>query len=198
VSTELTIRELHAREILDSRGAPTLEVEVTLAGGVTGRAAVPSGASTGSREAVELRDGERRYRGKGVRRAVASVTGTMARGLRGVRADDQAHVDRLLCEMDGTPAKTRLGANAILGVSLAVAKAAAAAQHVPLHRAFGAAGPPHLPVPMLNVLNGGRHAAGGLDFQELMIVPIAWGSTARPGAQPGKRSSTRAAMSLAP
>jgi enolase len=178
MSTALTIRELHAREILDSRGTPTLEVEVALAGGATGRAAVPSGASTGSREAVELRDGERRYRGKGVRRAVAGVTGMIARGLRGVPADDQAHVDRLLCEMDGTAAKTRLGANAILGVSLAVAKAAAAAQGVPLYRALGAAGAPHLPVPMLNVLNGGRHAASGLDFQELMIVPIGLGSFA--------------------
>ncbi len=168
----LVIETLHAREILDSRGAPTIEVEATLDGGASGRAAVPAGASTGSREAVELRDGDTRYRGKGVRRAVAMVTGPIARVLRGLPADDQTLVDAALRDLDGSPGKMRVGANAILGASLAVAKAAAAAQGLPLYRAFGAGGPPALPVPMLNVLNGGRHAIAGLDFQELMIVPV--------------------------
>ena len=172
MGSALAIQTLRAREVLDSRGSPTVEVEVTLEGGATARVAVPSGASTGSREAVELRDGGARYRGRGVQRAVAMVTGPIAGALRGLRADDQGPVDQILRELDGTPGKMRLGANAILGASLAVAKAAAAAQGLPLFRAFGAADPPALPVPMLNVLNGGRHAAGGLDFQELMIVPV--------------------------
>ena len=173
MGSELTIATLRAREILDSRGSPTIEVEVTLAGGASGRAAVPSGASTGSREAVELRDGDvKRYRGKGVQGAVTNVTTVIAGALRGMRADHQAHVDTVLRELDGTWGKARLGANAILGVSLAVAKAAAAAQGLPLYQALGVAVSPRLPVPMLNVLNGGRHAAGGLDFQELMIVPV--------------------------
>jgi enolase len=169
----LTIQSLHAREILDSRGTPTIEVEVALRGGARGVASVPSGASTGSREAVELRDGEpTRYRGKGVKSAVAIVETTIAPALANVDASDQAHVDRLLLALDGTENKTRLGANAILGVSVAVAKAAAAARGVPLYRAFRGAQEPRLPVPMLNVLNGGRHARTGIDFQELMLVPI--------------------------
>ncbi|MBI4011011.1 MAG: phosphopyruvate hydratase [Candidatus Rokubacteria bacterium] len=173
MALDLTIQALRAREILDSRGTPTIEVEAVLAGGAVGRAAVPSGASTGSREAVELRDGDvRRYRGKGVRRAIAMVTERIAPALRGLSADDQGRIDRLLRDLDGSPEKMRLGANAILGVSLAVAKAVAAARGVPLHRAFGHDEAAVLPVPMLNVLNGGRHAAGGLDFQELMIVPV--------------------------
>ncbi len=173
VSRALTIDALRAREIWDSRGAPTIEVEAVLAGGATGRAAVPAGASTGSREAAELRDGDpARYRGKGVRQAVSIVTTVIAPALRGLDAGDQASVDAALRELDGTPGKARLGANAILGVSLAVAKAAAAAQGLPLYRAFESSDAGLLPVPMLNVLNGGRHAAGGLDFQELMIVPV--------------------------
>jgi enolase len=159
-------------EILDSRGSPTIEVEVRLAGGARGRAAVPSGASTGSREAVERRDGDaKRYRGRGVQQAVAAVATVIGPALRGLAADDQAAVDRALCELDGTPLKSRLGGNTIVGVSLAVARAVTAALGVPPYQAFGGTDPPSLPVPMLNVLNGGRHAPGGLDFQELMIVP---------------------------
>jgi enolase len=173
VDRELRIEALRAREILDSRGFPTIEVEAVLSGGAAGRAAIPSGASTGSREAVEFRDGDPgRYRGKGVRRAVELVSTVIRPGLEGVDAGDQERVDRTLRDLDGTPDKTRLGANAILGVSLAVAKASAAARGLPLYRAFGAVEPTCLPVPMLNVLNGGRHATGGLDFQELMIVPL--------------------------
>jgi enolase len=173
VNHDLTIKAVHAREILDSRGTPTLEVDVRLAGGAWGRAAVPAGASTGSREAVELRDAEpARYQGKGVRRAVAAVAASIAPALRNLDAADQARIDRLLLELDGTPDKARLGANTLLGVSLAVAKAAAAGRGEPFYRAFGARTSPSLPVPMLNVLNGGRHAEGGLDFQELMIVPL--------------------------
>ncbi len=180
MTDDLKIRSLQAQEILDSRGAPTIEVDVVLRGGVQGRAAVPAGASTGSREAIELRDGDpRRYRGKGVRRAITTLTTIIAPALAGLPADDQAQVDRVLLELDGTPDKSRLGANTILGASLAVAKAAAAARGAPLWRAFGASEPPVLPVPMLNVLNGGRHAEGGLDFQELMIVPIGADSFAR-------------------
>jgi enolase len=179
VGKDLAIQTVHAREILDSRGIPTIEVEVTLAGGATGRAAVPAGASTGSREAVELRDGDsKRYHGKGVRRAIESVKTKIAPALRGLDASDQVNVDSILLELDGTPGKTRLGANAILGVSLAVAKAAALGRGLPLYRAFGTADGGALPVPMLNVLNGGRHAASGLDFQELMILPVGAGSFA--------------------
>jgi enolase len=169
---ELTIRGLAAREILDSRGTPTIEVEAVLVGGARACAAVPSGASTGSREAVERRDGDaKRYRGKGVLAAVGAVTGEIAAALRGMDASDQVRIDARLIELDGTPAKSRLGANAILGVSLAVAKAAATAREIPLYRAFEAVEPLRIPVPMLNILNGGRHAPAGLDFQELMIVP---------------------------
>jgi enolase len=173
MTNTLAIETVEAREILDSRGTPTIEVMVTLRGGARTHAAVPSGASTGSREAVELRDGDRgRYRGKGVRSAISNVVTTIAPALKGLDAGDQARVDQLLLALDGTPGKTKLGANAILGVSLAVAKAAAVARGIRLYRAFGAAHEPRLPVPMLNVLNGGRHTRSGLDFQELMIVPI--------------------------
>jgi enolase len=173
MSGALAITTVRAREILDSRGSPTVEVEVRLAGGARGRAAVPSGASTGSREAVERRDGDvTRYRGRGVQQAIAAVATAIAPAIRGMPADDQPAVDAALRELDGTPNKARLGANAILGVSLAVAKAAITALGTPLYRAFNATDPARLPVPMLNVLNGGRHAAGGLDFQELMIVPV--------------------------
>jgi enolase len=167
------IRQIHAREILDSRGNPTVEVEVALAGGAVGTAAVPSGASTGTHEAVELRDGDpARYGGKGVLRAVAHVGGEIASALAGWDATDQAALDRLLVELDGTPNRGRLGANAILGVSLACARAAAAAAGQPLYRYLGGAEAVTLPVPMVNILNGGRHAAGGTDFQEFMVVPL--------------------------
>jgi len=171
--TDSAIRRIHAREILDSRGNPTVEVEVTLAGGALGVAAVPSGASTGAHEAVELRDGDpARYGGKGVLRAVANVNGEIASAVGGRDATDQAGVDRLLVELDGTPNKARLGANAVLAVSLACARAAAAAYGQPLYRYLGGDEAVTLPVPMVNILNGGRHAAGGTDFQEFMVVPL--------------------------
>ncbi len=164
------IDRIHARQILDSRGNPTVEVEVDLDSGATGRAAVPSGASTGEFEATELRDGELAWGGKGVSKAVANVNGEIAASLVGVRAE-QGSVDRRLIELDGTPNKSRLGANAILGVSLAVAKAAAAEAGEPLYRFLGGAGAKVLPVPMMNVLNGGAHADNRVDFQEFMVVP---------------------------
>jgi enolase len=164
------IDDLYAREILDSRGNPTVEVELTLDGGAAGRAAVPSGASTGAHEAVELRDGGERYGGKGTRRAVDHVD-EIAEALTGHDALDQAGVDQLLIALDGTPNKGRLGANAILGVSLAVAKAAAEAVGLPLYRYLGGVGARTLPVPMMNILNGGKHAAGSTDFQEFMVMP---------------------------
>lgn len=168
----LAITVVQAFEILDSRGHPTIQVEVTLAGGGRGTAAVPSGASTGQREAVELRDGDsRRFRGKGVQQAVHNVVETIGPAIRGRNADQQAEIDHYLCELDGTPNKARLGANAILGVSMAVARAAAAAMGQPLYRYLGGADATLLPVPMLNVINGGRHAVNHLDFQEFMIVP---------------------------
>jgi enolase len=171
--TDSAIRRVHAREILDSRGNPTVEVEVTLAGGGVGVAAVPSGASTGTHEAIELRDGDRaRYGGKGVLRAVANVNGEIASAVGGRDATDQAGLDQLLVELDGTPNKARLGANAVLAVSLACARAAAAAGRQPLYRYLGGDEAVTLPVPMVNILNGGRHAAGGTDFQEFMIVPL--------------------------
>jgi len=168
------IRSVHAREILDSRGNPTVEVDVTLASGATGRAAVPSGASTGVHEAVELRDADaHRYNGKGVRHAVANVTGAIATAIVGHDALDQAGIDRLMCTTDGTPNKGRLGANAILGASLAVARAAAAACQLPLFRYLGGAAANRVPVPMFNILNGGAHANWqGTDFQEFMIAPV--------------------------
>jgi enolase len=168
----MTIEGVHAHEILDSRGFPTVEATVFLAGGVSGSGAVPSGASTGEREAIELRDGDaKRYAGKGVLRAVANVNGPIADALRGADAADQADVDRRLLALDGTDNKSRLGANAILAVSLASARAAAAASRRPLYRALGGDDATLLPVPMMNVINGGAHATNPLDFQEFMIVP---------------------------
>jgi enolase len=163
---------VHARQILDSRGNPTVEVEVTLDSGAVGRAAVPSGASTGQFEAVELRDGDAHaYLGKGVLRAVENVEREIGPALAGVSADDQAGLDRLLVELDGTPNKSRLGANAVLGCSLAAAKAAAFEAGVPLYRWLGGDEARVLPVPMLNVVNGGAHAQNSLDLQEFMVVP---------------------------
>jgi enolase len=166
------IAEVRARQILDSRGNPTVEVDVALESGGTGRAAVPSGASTGMHEAVELRDGQAAFGGKGVKQAVANVDGELAGAVRGVDADDQAAVDRALVDADGTENKSRLGANAILGVSLAAAKAAAAEHGVPLYRWLGGEEARTLPVPMMNVVNGGAHAQNSLDLQEFMVVPV--------------------------
>src|SRR4051794_11675908 len=176
-----TIESIHARQVLDSRGNPTVEVEVVLDSGARGLAIVPSGASTGEFEAVELRDGGDEWGGKGVGKAVGHVNGEIAAALKGARAAEQSALDRTMVELDGTPNKGRLGANAILGVSLATAKAAAAEQGQPLYDYFaelyaatGArdAGPAELlPVPMMNVLNGGAHADNAVDFQEFMVVP---------------------------
>ncbi len=168
-----TIELVDAHEILDSRGNPTIEVVVVLASGATGRAAVPSGASTGAHEAVELRDGEKgRYGGKGVRKAVVNVLEVMAPALLDQDAADQAAIDELLIDLDGTPNKGNLGANAILGVSLACAHASAAAYGMPLYRYLGGAGARTLPVPMFNILNGGKHALDSTDFQEFMVMPV--------------------------
>jgi len=169
-----TIQTIHAREILDSRGNPTIEVDVRLTGGATGRAAVPSGASTGIHEATELRDGDpHRFAGKGVCRAVAHVNKAIAAVLHGLDAQDQAGIDHTLIEFDGTPNKARLGANAVLGVSLAVARAAAQAAGLPLFQHLGGPQACRMPVPMLNILNGGVHANWqGTDFQEFMIAPV--------------------------
>jgi enolase len=166
------IEHVRGRQVLDSRGNPTVEVDVSLRSGALGRAAVPSGASTGQFEAVELRDGGKEWAGKAVGKAVAAVDGEIADAVRGHDADDQEGLDRLLIELDGTANKGRLGANAILGVSLAAAKAAAAAQGMPLYRYIGGEGARVLPVPMMNVLNGGVHADNKVDFQEFMIVPV--------------------------
>ncbi len=167
-----TIEAIHAREILDSRGNPTVEVDVVLADGAVGRAAVPSGASTGRFEAVELRDEDpRAWSGKGVLRAVENVRGEIASALRGMDPEDQAGIDSALVLLDGTDNKARLGANAILGTSLATAKAAAAEARMPLYRWIGGAEAHVLPVPMLNVINGGAHARNSIDFQEFMVVP---------------------------
>jgi enolase len=166
------IRLVRGRQILDSRGNPTVEVEISLDSGAQGRAAVPSGASTGEFEAVELRDGGERWGGKGVGRAVAAVNGPIAEAVVGLDADDQRALDRTLCELDGSPNKGRLGANAVLGVSLAAAKAAASEAGMPLYRYLGGDGAHVLPVPLMNVLNGGAHADNRLDFQEFMIVPV--------------------------
>ena len=165
------IRRLRARQILDSRGNPTVEVDVELESGASGRAAVPSGASTGAFEAVELRDGADAYGGKSVGRALENVRGEIASAVSGLDARDQRALDRTLIELDGTPNKRRLGANAILGVSLAAAKAAAADAGLPLYRWLGGDGARTLPVPMLNVVNGGAHAENSIDFQEFMVVP---------------------------
>jgi enolase len=167
-----TIKNLRAREILDSRGNPTLEVEAILDSGSTGRAAVPSGASTGKYEAVELRDGDKsRYNGKGVLKAVANVNGTIAKAITGMSATDQEKIDLTMIELDGTPDKSKLGANAILGTSLAVAYASADLKNIPLYRYLGGDDACTLPVPMMNILNGGRHAANSTDLQEFMVMP---------------------------
>ena len=170
------IAHIHAREILDSRGNPTVEVDVTLESGALGRAAVPSGASTGEREAVELRDGDaQRYSGRGVQKAVEHVNTLIAQDIIGLEALDQPLVDQTLCRLDGTSTKGKLGANALLGVSLAVAKAAAEETGLPLYRYLGGAAARDLPVPLMNILNGGKHADNNVDFQEFMIVPLAGG-----------------------
>jgi enolase len=167
------IINVHAREILDSRGNPTVEVEVAIASGDVGRAAVPSGASTGEHEAIELRDGDaRRYLGKGVRKAVANVLEAIAPAVIGMDASDQATLDARMIALDGTPNKAKLGANAILGVSLAAAKAAASAHQLPLYRYVGGVGARTLPVPLMNILNGGAHADSNVDIQEFMVVPL--------------------------
>jgi enolase len=172
------ISSVHARQVLDSRGNPTVEVDVGLASGASGRAAVPSGASTGEHEAVELRDGGEAWAGKGVSQAVANANGELAEAVRGLDAADQAGLDRAMIELDGTPNKGRLGANAILGVSLAAAKAMAAEEGLPLWRYLGGEGAHVLPVPMMNVVNGGAHADNPIDFQEFMVVPVGFGSFA--------------------
>ncbi len=167
------IVDVHARQILDSRGNPTVEVDVTLEDGSMGRAAVPSGASTGAHEAVELRDGDKsRWGGKGVMKAVQAVNGELAEAVVGLEAEDQAELDRIMIEADGSENKGRLGANAILGVSLAAAKAAADACSLPLYRYVGGIDANLLPVPMMNILNGGAHADNGIDFQEFMVMPV--------------------------
>src|SRR3982751_6051128 len=166
------IDRVHARQILDSRGNPTVEVELALRSGATGRAAVPSGASTGEFEAVELRDGGDAYGGKGVMTAGGKVHGEIAKGVQGHDAADQQGRDRKMIELDGTPNKGRLGANALLGVSLAAARASAAENGLPLYRYLGGEAAHILPVPMMNVLNGGAHADNSVDFQEFMVMPI--------------------------
>ena len=168
-----SIVDVVAREILDSRGNPTIEADVLLESGSMGRAAVPSGASTGSREAVELRDGDaKRYGGKGVLRAVEHVNTEISEAIAGLDASEQAFIDKTLIELDGTENKSRLGANALLAVSMAVAKGAAEEAGLPLYRYFGGSGPMQMPVPMMNVINGGAHANNSLDMQEIMIVPL--------------------------
>src|SRR5262249_2419377 len=168
-----SIESIHAREILDSRGNPTVEVEVSLEDGSADRAAVPSGASTGAHEALELRDGDKkRYLGKGVEKAVRNVNDVIAPALVGCDGLHQIAVDQLLLNLDGTPNKAKLGANAMLGVSLAAAKAAAASVGLPLSRSLGGPNARYLPVPMMNVINGGKHADNTIDFQEFMIMPF--------------------------
>src|ERR1700740_3407388 len=189
---KISIKHVHAREILDSRGNPTVEVDVRLEGGALGRAAVPSGASTGEHEAWELRDGDKkRYGGKGVTKAVANVNGKIATAIKGVDARDQAKIDNAMIAMDGSPNKKNLGANAILGVSLAVAHAAAAAENKPLFRYLGGDEARVLPVPMMNILNGGAHSDAPIDFQEFMILP-----RAAPSYSEGLRYGTEVYHSL--
>ena len=168
----LPIRDVYAREILDSRGNPTVEVEVLAGENICGRASVPSGASTGQFEAVELRDGEERYRGLGVTTAVDNVNTRIAPEIIGMNIFDQIEIDRVMIQLDGTENKSKLGANAILGVSMAVAKAAAKALEIPLYRYLGGVAPKRMPIPMMNILNGGKHADNTVDFQEFMIMPI--------------------------
>ncbi len=171
--SDTTITDIKAREILDSRGNPTVEADVVLAGGVVGRAAVPSGASTGAREAIELRDGDNsRYLGKGVRKAVAHVTGEIRDALLGKDAAQQTQIDQIMIELDGTENKGRLGANALLAVSMAAAHAAAAAKGMPLYRYLGGEDACQMPVPMMNIINGGAHADNSVDLQEFMIMPV--------------------------
>ncbi len=180
------IEQVGAREILDSRGNPTIEVEIALIDGTFARAAVPSGASTGEHEAVELRDGGERYGGKGVHKAVQAVLDEIGPAVIGLSADDQRLVDQALVDLDGTPDKSRLGANAILGVSLAVAKAAADSADLPLFRYIGGPNAHILPVPMMNILNGGAHADTAVDIQEFMVAPIgapSFGEALRWGAE---------------
>ena len=185
------ISDIVAREILDSRGNPTIEVDVVLKSGVVGRAAVPSGASTGAHEAVELRDADSaRYGGKGVRRAVGNAEGPIREAIRGIDAAEQVRIDETLIDLDGTPNKGKLGANAILAVSLAVARAAAADIGVPLYRYLGGVHARTLPVPMMNILNGGKHADNGIDFQEFMILPVGAPSIAE-AVRMGSRCTTR-------
>ncbi|HQR39834.1 MAG TPA: phosphopyruvate hydratase, partial [Blastocatellia bacterium] len=168
-----SIEKIHAREILDSRGNPTIEVDVELVSGARGRAAVPSGASTGEHEAVELRDGDkRRYLGKGVQKAVANVNRQISQAVIGQDALRQIEIDRTMLELDGTANKSRLGANAILAVSMATARAAADYLELPLYRYIGGVGARTLPVPMMNIINGGAHADNNVDFQEFMILPV--------------------------
>jgi len=167
------ISSIHAQEILDSRGNPTVEAEIQLASGAKGRAIVPSGASTGEHEAVELRDGDtNRYLGKGVLKAVENVNGEIAEALANADASDQRAIDATMIELDGTENKGRLGANAILAVSMAVARAAALEYGLPLYRYLGGAGANLLPTPMMNILNGGAHADNNVDFQEFMVMPV--------------------------
>src|SRR5579871_2335477 len=169
----LYIEQVVAREILDSRGQPTIEVDVILEDGSLGRAAVPSGASTGAHEAVELRDGDKaRYLGKGVQKAVEAVNDEIFDALADVAVEQQAQIDQIMIDLDGTPNKSRLGANAILGVSLACAKAAAVSFDMPLYRYVGGTAARTLPVPMMNIINGGVHADNPIDFQEFMIMPV--------------------------
>src|SRR5271165_5333128 len=169
----MEIVKVVGREILDSRGNPTVEADVYLADGSLGRAAVPSGASTGEHEAVELRDGDAsRYEGKGTRKAVEHINKEIAAALFGKDASQQAHIDRIMIELDGTPIKGKLGANAILAVSLATARAAAGSQRTPLYRYLGGVGASLLPVPLMNILNGGAHADNSVDVQEFMIMPL--------------------------
>ena len=181
------IIDIFAREILDSRGNPTIEVDVTLESGARGRAAVPSGVSTGTHEAIELRDGdEARFLGRGVQKACESVNGEIFEALSGIEAEDQLHLDRIMIELDDTPNKNRLGANAILGVSLATAKAAAEDAGMPLYRFIGGANAQTLPVPMINIINGGAHADNPIDIQEFMVMPVGAASEAeaiRSGAE---------------
>lgn len=180
------IVDLIAREVIDSRGNPTIEVEVLLDSGATGRASVPSGASTGEKEALELRDGGKRFHGKGVQRAVRNVLDKIAPRLRGLSSENQSYIDNLLMEIDGTENKSRLGANAILGVSLAICKASSAEMGIPLYRYIGGCNAKVLPVPMMNILNGGVHADNNLDIQEFMIMPtgfIDFASALRAGSE---------------
>ncbi len=186
------IVDIIGREILDSRGNPTVECDVLLESGAMGRASVPSGASTGSREAIELRDGDKaRYLGKGVLRAVENVNTEISEAMMGLDAQEQTFLDRTLIELDGTEDKSRLGANAILAVSMAVARAAADESGLSLYRYFGGSGPMSMPVPMMNVINGGAHANNTLDLQELMILPIG-AKSFRESLRMGRRDIPRA------